>query len=86
MELAVALSILASVISVANFVLNRKDKSNQTTKDDSYKWGKIDEKLASIEKTLAKIESKMDSFDTEIEEKIKVEIEHHVKEYHGGAK
>lgn len=84
MQLPLALSILASVISVSSFVLNRKDKSNQDTEKDSYKWGSIDEKLSNIEKTLAKIEDKLDTYDKEVDEKIDVAFKHHIKEYHKG--
>lgn len=84
MQLPLALSILASVISVSSFVLNRKDKSNQDTEKDSYKWGSIDEKLSNIEKTLAKIEDKLDTYDKEVDEKIDVAFKHHINEYHKG--
>ena len=86
MELGIAISILATVISVSNFVLSRKDKSNKDTEKDSYKWGSIDEKLANIEKTLAKIEDKLDSYDKEVEEKITDAMKHHINEYHRGEK
>lgn len=82
MQLSTLLSILASVIAVSSFVLNRKDKSNQDTEKDSYKWGSIDEKLSNIEKTLTKIEDKLDSYDKEIDEKIEIAFKHHINEYH----
>lgn len=82
--IALALSILGSVISVSTFVLNRRDKSNKDTKDDSYKWGQFDTKLDNIEKTLAKIENKLDSYDREVEEKISIAMKHHINEYHKG--
>ena len=84
MQLPLALSILASVISVSSFALNRKDKSNQDTEKDSYKWGSIDEKLSNIEKTLAKIEDKLDTYDKEVDEKINEAFKHHINEYHKG--
>lgn len=84
MQLPLALSILASVISVSSFALNRKDKSNQDTEKDSYKWGSIDEKLSNIEKTLAKIEDKLDTYDKEVDEKINDALKHHINEYHKG--
>lgn len=82
MQLSVVISILASVIAVSSFVLNRKDKSNEDTEKDSYKWGSIDEKLSNIEKTLTKIEDKLDSYDKEIDEKIDIAFKHHISEYH----
>ena len=84
MQLPLALSILASVISVSSFALNRKDKSNQDTEKDSYKWGSIDEKLSNIERTLAKIEDKLDTYDKEVDDKIDVAFKHHINEYHKG--
>jgi len=80
--IALAISILGAVISVSTFALNRKDKSNKDTKEDSYKWGQFDTKLDNIEKTLAKIENKLDSYDREVEEKIDDAMKHHINEYH----
>lgn len=82
--MALAISILGAVISVSTFVLNRKDKSNKDTKEDSYKWGQFDTKLDNIEKTLAKIENKLDSYDKEVDNKIDSAIKHHINEYHKG--
>ncbi len=84
LTIALAISILGAVISVSTFVLNRKDKSNKDTKEDSYKWGQFDTKLDNIEKTLAKIENKLDSYDREVEEKIADAMKHHINEYHKG--
>ncbi len=82
MELTIIVSILSITIAIASFVLNRKDKSNQETEKDSYKWGSIDEKLSNIEKTLSKIEDKLDSYDKEIDDKIIIAMKHHINEYH----
>jgi len=80
--LSAIFSSISIIFCIVTFATNRKDKSNNDTKNDSYKWGQIDAKLASIEKTLAKIESKMDSFDVEVDEKIRIEMQHHINEYH----
>lgn len=84
LTIALAISIISCVLAVISFFFSRKDKSNQDTEKDSYKWGSIDEKLSNIEKTLAKIEEKLDSYDKEIDEKIDIAMEHHIKEYHKG--
>lgn len=84
MEIALAISILGAVISVSTFVLNRKDKSNKDTKEDSYKWGQIDTKLSNIEKTLVKIEDKLDNFENETRKIAKEEIDKHELKYHKG--
>ena len=82
LTIALALSILGSVISVCSFVLSRKDKSNKDTQNDSYKWGSIDTQIKQILNKLDKIDNKLDSYDKEIDEKIGIALEHHIKEYH----
>ena len=75
-------SIGAVVISLTALLFSRKDKSNQDNKDDGYKFGQIEEKLANIEKIVAKIENKIDSLDKEVDEKIDKKIREHVEIYH----
>ena len=82
LTIALALSILGSVISVCSFALNRKDKSTKDSGDTSYRQGQIDMQLKTILGKLEKIEAKLDTYDKEIDEKIEVALEHHVKEYH----
>ena len=82
LTIALALSILGSVISVCSFALNRKDKSNKDTQNDSYKWGMIDTQIKQILNKLDKIDSKRDNYDKEIDERINIALEHHIKEYH----
>lgn len=82
LTVALALSILGSVISVASFVLNRKDKSNKDTQNDSYKWGIIDTQIKQILNKLDKIDSKLDNYDKEIDNRIEIALKHHIKEYH----
>lgn len=86
MELTIAavISILGIIMTILNFALSRKDKSNKDVKDDSYKWGQLDTKLTNIEKCLDKIEKKLDSYDKEIDDKIEQAIKHHINEYHRG--
>lgn len=80
--ITLAIAIIGSTIGVISFFNSRKDKSNQETEKDSYKWGQIDIKLANIEKCLDKIEKKLDTYDKEIDEKIHEALEHHILEYH----
>ena len=93
MELGTLISIVGTIISVGAVVisliallLNRKDKSNKDTKDDGYKWGQLEEKLAHISKTLEKIENKLDTYDREIDEKIEKAMENHILTYHKRSK
>lgn len=82
LTIAVVISIIGCVISVSSFVLGRKDKSNKDEASDGYRWGAINEKLTNIDKTLEKIENKLDSYDIEIDKKIMEALEHHIKECH----
>lgn len=82
MEIGTIISIGAVIISLTALLLNRKDKSNKDTKDDGYKWGQVEEKLSNIEKVLAKIETKLDVYDKELDERIDRKIHDHVEMYH----
>ena len=54
------------------------------TKDESYHLGQIDTKLKNIEIMLNKIENKLDTYDSEIDDRIEKAINNHIKEYHKG--
>lgn len=84
MELTIPLiiSILGAIMAVVSLILNRKDKSNKDTEKESYKWGMIDAQIKQILNKLDKIDNKLDSYDKEIDEKIEIALEHHIKEYH----
>lgn len=82
LTIALALSILGTVISVCSFVLNRKDKSNKDSGDTSYRQGQIDTQLKNILNKLEKIEDKLNVYDEEIDKKIDIALEHHIREYH----
>ena len=77
-----AIAIIGSIISVTTFFDNKKVKSNKDIAKEQYEKGKLDSTLSNIIQKLDKIESKIDGFDETIEERIKVALDHHVKEYH----
>lgn len=82
LTIALALSILGSVISVLSLIFNRKDKSNKDVANEQYKFGKLDEQLKNIFQKLDKIDAKLDTFDKEIDEKIEKAIKQHEIIYH----
>ena len=82
MEVTLAIAIIGCVISVSSFALNRKDKSNKESGDSNYRQGQLDMQIKQILAKLEKIDKKLDAYDREIEERINVALEHHVKEYH----
>lgn len=85
MELALALSILASVISVLNFVLSRKDKAVKDTKEENKQNSNqvlIDYKLGELSKKVDQVITKLDSYERETKNIVKEEMEKHILEYH----
>lgn len=82
--LAILISIVSTVISVTNFTLGRKDKSNKDTEETSYRQGQLDMQIKQILAKLEKIDKKLDTYDREIEERIKTAIENHIAIYHKG--
>ena len=89
MELTVALciSIIGVVISVASFVLSRKDKSNKDVVEEQKQFSKhdlIEYRLEKIEQNIEKILNKLDMYDKEIEERLEKAMNEHIKQYHKG--
>lgn len=87
MELNIGLiiSIISVIIAVSSFVINRKDKSNEETKEEQKQFSKhdlIEYRLEKIEQNIEKILNKLDFYDKEIEEKVEKAIAVHVANYH----
>ena len=85
LTIALALSILGTVISVCNFVLNRKDKSNKDIKEEQKQFDKnnlIEYRLTKIEQNIEKILNKLDVYEKEIDDRIKIAIDRHIAIYH----
>ena len=82
---ALAISIISVVITVSNFALSRKDKSNKDIKEEQKQFSKhdlIEYRLDKIEKQLEKILNKLDTFDKEVDDKIEQKIKFHIAQYH----
>lgn len=87
MELTVALtiSILSAVMTVANFVIGRKDKTAKDVKEHQKEFSKhdlIEYRLNELTKKVDKILEKLDTYDKEVEDRINRAIESHIKQYH----
>lgn len=87
MELTIALvlSILGSVISVSNFVINRKDKAVKDKGEqdkESSNQQLIDYRLGQVEKKLDKILDILDSYEEDTKKIVNEEIEKHILRYH----
>ena len=80
-----AIAIIGSVISVSSFVMNRKDKSNKDIKEEQKQFDKnnlIEYRLTKIEQNIEKILNKLDVYEKEIDDRIKIAIDNHIAIYH----
>ena len=80
--IALAISILGSVISVSSFVLSRKDKAVKDTKEQSGNQLLIDYRLNKVEEKLDKIIGILDRYDDVVKNMIDEAIEKHLEIYH----
>ena len=81
LTIALALSILSSVIAVSNFVLSRKDKAIKDAKETNMEL--INYRLNELDKNVQKILDKLDTYDKEVDERIEKALHEHIKIYHG---
>ena len=84
LTIALAISILSAVMTVANFVSNRKDKAIKDTKENHQEL--IEYQLKELKDDVKAILTKLDKFDKDIDDRISNAIDMHVKLYHGGEK
>lgn len=82
MELTIALtiSILSVVITVSNFVLNRKDRAVKEAKETNLEL--INYRLNELDKNVQKILDKLDTYETEIDNRIEKAMKQHIDIYH----
>ena len=87
LTIAMAVSILSVIITVSNFILVRKDKAIDDTKDSAKENANqqlIDYRLTQVEKKLDKIIDILDNYEKEIDERIDLAMGRHIQLYHGG--
>lgn len=80
LTIALALSILGSVISVTTFVLNRKDKAIKDAKEINMEL--INYRLDELDKNVQKILDKLDHYEQEIDDRVEKAINQHINIYH----
>ena len=83
--LAIIISIISTVISITNFALVRKDKSNKDIKEEQKQFDKnnlIEYRLTKIEQNIEKILNKLDVYEKEVDDRIKIAIDNHIAIYH----
>ena len=85
LTIALSLSILGTVISVLSLIFNRKDKNNKDAKEEQKQFDKnnlIEYRLTKIEQNIEKILNKLDVYEKEIDDRIKLAIDNHIAIYH----
>ena len=89
MEIALAISILSIVITIANFVIARKDKAVKDTKEATKENANvnsdqklIDYRLTQVENKLDKILDILDNYEKEMKNIVQEELDKHVLKYH----
>jgi len=86
LTVALALSILSSVIAVSNFVLSRKDKAVKDATDNAKETnvGLIEYQLKELKEDVKTILNKIEKNELGTQEKIDKAMETHIKLYHNG--
>jgi len=80
LTIALAISILSVVITVANFVLSRKDKAIKDSKENHQEL--IEYQLKELKEDVKTILSKLDKYDKDIDDRINKAMEYHISLYH----
>ena len=80
LTIALAISILSAVMTVANFVLNRKDKAIKDTKENHQEL--IEYQLKELKEDVKAILNKLDKYDKDIDDRIERAVDMHIKLYH----
>ena len=82
LTVALALSIISTVIAVSNFVLSRKDKAIKDTKENHQEL--IEYQLNELKQDVKSIIAKLDKYDKEFDDRIDKALELHLQLYHKG--
>ena len=80
MGLTIAISVISAVIAVSSFVLARKDKAVKDAKETNMEL--INYRLNELDKNVQKILDKLETYESETDDKIEKAIEQHIKIYH----
>lgn len=84
LTIALAISILSATITVANFVVNRKDKAIKDAKEINMELIKY--QLGELKDDVKAILSKIDGYEKETKKQIEEAFKLHIKIYHKGEK
>ena len=80
LTIAMAISIICCVLSIATFVLNRKDKAIKDSKENHQEL--IEYQLKELKDDVKSILAKLDKYEKDVDDKIDKAIDMHIKLYH----
>lgn len=80
MGLTIVISVISAVIAVSSFALARKDKAVKDAKETNMEL--INYRLNELDKNVQKILDKLETYESETDDKIEKAIEQHIKIYH----
>lgn len=91
MEIALAISILSAVMTVVNFVVNRKDKAVKDTKENhqeliEYQLKELKDDYKDIANDIKEIKKMLSNYKEAFRDMIRNEMEEHIKTYHSKEK
>lgn len=91
LTIALAISILSSVLSVSNFVLARKDKAVKDTKENhqeliEYQLKELKDDYKDIANDIKEIKKMLNNYKETFRDMIRNEMEEHIKTYHSKEK
>lgn len=91
LTIALAISILSSVLSVSNFVLARKDKAVKDTKENhqeliEYQLKELKDDYKDIANDIKEIKKMLSNYKETFRDMIRNEMEEHIKTYHSKEK
>ena len=84
LTIALALSIISTIIGVSSFVVSRKDKAVKDAKETNLEL--INYRLDKLDEGVQKVLDKLERYDSEIDLRIEKAINQHLKLYHKGDK
>lgn len=82
MEITIAVSVLAVVISTISFALNRKDKTKEEVKEEAGEQRLIEYRLDELDRKVDKILEKLEVQEIETKKIVEEEMEKHILKYH----
>lgn len=78
--LTITIAVISCVLSIATFVLNRKDKAIKDSKENHQEL--IEYQLKELKEDVRSILNKLDKYETDVDNKIDKAIDIHIKLYH----